>query len=567
MASTRRRATALTWLALGAPLNAAAQEQGEILHVFTGGGSAGQGLGHAINPAGDVNADGFDDVVVGFRNGVNSKAGTARVHSGADGAVLYTFTGNMPAAFFGQTVDGAGDVNADGYADLVVGAVGEDANGIDSGAAYVLSGRDGSQLHRFVGAFAKARFGGSVSGAGDVNGDGFDDVIAGGQPDTAPGHARVLSGADGAVLYDFTGASVTSRLGCAVDLAGDVDGDGVGDLVVGDWRDPTAATGGGSVSVFSGANGALLFRRYGDKANDRLGLAVSGVGDANGDGLSEFMAGTGWADKAIADVGMARVYSGADGATLYTLYGEAMFDFFGAAAAGVGDFDADGAADFAVGAYGDDDGGTNSGSVRVYSGADGTEIFRIDGDSPADELGFSVSAAGSVSGTGSMDLALGAPVDNQGGGSGSGAAYVIAGAEPAGSVSIYCASGPNAYGPGAAIGYLGTTSVAAKDFVLTVAGAKPRSVGLFFFGAQQQQQPFMKGFLCVGGRLYRAGPPIHLDRTGAAELALAAGARPWDRSLLVAGSTWNFQFVYLDTPARTGGPLNLSDALSAAFVP
>ena len=159
--------------------------------------------------------------------------------------MLYTFTGKASNDLFGQAADGAGDANGDGYADLVVGAVGEDANGIDSGAAYVFSGRDGSVLHKFGGSFAKARFGGAVSGAGDVNGDGFADVIVGGQPDNGTpqpnGHARVLSGADGAVLFDFIGTPVTSRLGCAVDLAGDVDGDGVGDLVVGDWRDHTAA--------------------------------------------------------------------------------------------------------------------------------------------------------------------------------------------------------------------------------------------------------------------------------------------------------------------------------------
>ena len=571
MGNTRRRATALVWMALGTSLAAEGQEQGEILHVLAGGGLAGLGLGQVVNSAGDVNGDGFDDVIVGFRNGSGSKAGTARVHSGADGSALFTFTGPMPNAFLGQAVDGAGDVNADGYADLIVGAAGEDANGIDSGAAYVYSGQNGSVLHKLVGSFAKARLGGAVSGAGDLNGDGFADVIVGGQPDTGTpqpnGHARVYSGASGSVLFDFIGPSVVSRLGCAVDLAGDVNGDGVGDLVVGDWRDPTAPTGGGSVSVFSGASGSLLFRRYGDKANDRLGLCVSGVGDANGDGRSEFMAGTGWADATIPDVGMARVYSGADGSTLYTYLGEAMFDFFGAAVAGVGDFDADGAADFAVGAFGDDDGGTNSGSVRVYSGADGALLYRIDGDSLSDELGFSVAAAGQVTGTGSMDFVLGAPVDNQGGGPSSGAAFVIAGATPAAQVEIYCTPGPNKWGPGATIGYLGTTSVSAQDFVLTVDGARPRGVGLFFFGGQQQEKPFMKGFLCVGGRLYRAGPPICLDPNGSGQLALGQLSRPWDRSLPVAGSTWNFQFIYVDPPSRGEGPFNLSDALSAEFVP
>jgi hypothetical protein len=559
-------------MALGASLATEAQEQGEILHVLTGGGTAGLGLGQAVGPAGDVDGDGLDDVIVGFRNGSGSKAGTARVHSGADGSVLFTFTGKVANDLFGQAVDGAGDVNGDGFADVIVGAVGEDANGLDSGAAYVFSGQNGSVLHKFVGSFAKARFGGAVSDAGDVDGDGFADVIVGGQPDNGTpqpnGHARVLSGASGAVLFDFIGTPITSRLGCDVDLAGDVDGDGVGDFVVGDWRDHTAGNSAGSVSVFSGQSGALLFKRFGVKSGDQLGLCVAGIGDMDGDGRSEFLAGTGWADSTITDVGMVRVYAGADGATLHTFYGEAMFDFYGAAAAGVGDFDADGAVDFAVGAFGDDDGGSNSGSLRVYSGVDGAQIFRIDGNSAADELGFSVSAAGAVSGTGSQDLVVGAPVDNQGGGSGSGTAYVIAGAPPPVKVYTYCTPGPNQWGPGATMGYLGSTSVAAKDLVLTVDGARPKSVGLFFFGARQQEKPFMKGFLCIGGKLYRAGPPIHLDRSGSGQLAIGARSRPWDEGLLVAGSTWNFQFIYLDPPSRgKGPPLNLSDALSAEFVP
>jgi len=549
----------------------ASGQQGTLVQVLVGGGAAGRGLGQAVASAGDVDGDGLDDLIAGFRYGSGSNAGTAEVFSGAGGPSLYMFTGKAAGDRFGQAVDGAGDVNADGYDDLVVGAVGEDANGLDSGAAYVYSGRDGQLLYAFAGDFARAHFGGAVSGAGDVNADGFADVVVGGQPDpNTPqpiGFARVFSGADGSVLFDFVGESSTSRLGGSVDAAGDVNGDGFADVLVGDWRDATTGNGAGSASVFSGADGSLLLRVFGDTANDRLGTVVAGVGDVDGDGRPDLLAASPWADGAVADLGLARVYSSQDGSVLHSVYGDAAFDFFGSAAAGVGDFDGDGVADFAVGAFADDDGGVNAGSVRVYSGADGSVLQRVDGDTSSDELGYSVAAAGDVSGDGGADFVVGAPNDDRGGGPGSGAALVFAGAAPANSVESYCTPGLNELGPGAAIGYLGSTSIAAGDFTLTVEGARPRSVGLFFFGADRQRVPFMKGVLCVARPRYRAGPQVHLDASGYGQLELGAARGRWAGRLLAAGSTWNFQFLYLDPPCRKHGPFNLSDAETVTFAP
>jgi len=337
-----------------------------ILYLFNGG-DAGDYFGQSVSDAGDVNNDGYADVIVGAINDDNtgSNVGSASVFNGADGSLLYVFNGESTSDYFGYAVSSAGDVDNDGYADLVVGAYGDDNNGSDSGAASVFSGKTGAILHVFNGDNIQDNFGVSVSGAGDLNNDGYDDVIVGAH---RASKARVFSGADGSILYTFIGDSIADDFGRSVSAAGDVNSDGYSDVIVGAWYNDAVATDTGMVRVFSGSNGSVLYTFYGDTAGDQLGLSVSGVGDVNNDGYDDVIAGAYQDDNNGSNSGSARILSGINGSILYVFNGDNANDSFGAAVSGAGDVNNDGYDDMIVGAYRDDNGGTDSGSVRVLNG-------------------------------------------------------------------------------------------------------------------------------------------------------------------------------------------------------
>ena len=280
---------------------------------------------------------------------------------------LFTVRGDSANDFLGCSVSGAGDVNGDGTPDLIVGAPYDDNNGDESGSARVLSGLDGSTLFTFNGDSAGDRFGDSVSGAGDVNGDGRADLVVGAPHDGGNrGSVRVLSGLDGSTLFTFNG-----------DRAGDYFGDPFGDSAP---------------------------DQIGDSTGDHFGRSVSGAGDVNGDGRADLIVG---APHGGGNRGSARVLSGLDGSTLFTFNGDSAGDHFGRSVSGAGDVNGDGRADLIVGALGDDNKGARSGSVRVFSGLDGSTLFTFDGDSEHARFGRSVSGAGDLNGDGLDDFVVG----------------------------------------------------------------------------------------------------------------------------------------------------------------
>ena len=373
-------------------------------------------FGYSVASAGDVNGDGYDDTIVGapsYDAPSLFNVGRAYVYFGGpelDDDPDVVITGTAPFDQFGLSVSGAGDVNGDGYDDVLVGAPFNDVGGADAGRAYVFFG--GPAMNNvpdvtFTGAFASDFLGYAVAGAGDVNGDGFDDVAVG-----APLHDS--GGVDRGRVYIYFGglamdavADVVPRgqvsgdnFGVSVAGAGDVNGDGFDDIIVGASGSDAAGLDAGRAFVLYG--GAPMNNGHdviltGEAANDFLGWSVAGTGDVNGDvngdGYSDVIVGAYGNDAGGGDAGRAYVYFGGvamDSGADVTMTGEAAFDNLGISVSGAGDVNGDGAADLIAGAIFNDAGGTDAGRAYLYLSTYPAAAPRIAAvrDVPDDQGGF-----------------------------------------------------------------------------------------------------------------------------------------------------------------------------------
>ncbi len=406
----------------------------ETLHRFNGV-AIGDSLGHAVSGAGDVDNDGFADLIVGAwaaDPGGNSFAGSAYVYSGVGGALIYQYHGAAAFDELGVAVSGAGDVNNDGFDDFVIGASGASPGGLGSaGSAFVYSGLNGALIYQYDGEDVSVSLGSAVSAAGDVNNDGFDDFIIGSEsarPNAlfSAGSAMVYSGATGALIYRIDGTVAWDTLGHSVAGAGDVDGDGSDDFLIGaPLADPGGVSASGSAFVYSGASGLLLYQYDGTTTFDGMGESVAGAGDVDQDGFADFIIGAKSTDVGgVVNAGSAFVYSGASGLLLHRFDGDTSSTSFGISVSGAGDFDGDGFDDLIVGANTAAPGGvSNAGSALVYSGASGDLLFRADGEDSQDFLGR-VSGAGDVDGDGRGDVIVGASGEDPSFITDAGSAYV-----------------------------------------------------------------------------------------------------------------------------------------------
>jgi Ca2+-binding RTX toxin-like protein len=392
--------------------------------------------GTSVSNAGDVNGDGIDDLIIGAFN-ANGGAGQSYVVFGRssgfapsfnlsslDGTNGFAINGIAGFDFSGRSVSSAGDVNGDGIDDLIIGARFADPNGINSaGQSYVVFGRNTGF--------------GSVLNLSSLNGTNGSRI-------------------NGIAAFDQSGISVSS--------AGDVNGDGIDDLIIGANFDPNGNSNAGqSYVVFgrntgfaadinlSNLNGTNGSRINGIAGGDQSGYSVSSAGDVNGDGIDDLIIGARLANSSsgqsyvvfgrntgfAANINLSRL----NGNNGFRINGIVGGDQSGFSVSSAGDVNGDGIDDLIIGADSADPNGT-SGAGQSYvvfgkttgfaanlnlSGLNGTNGFAINGIAAFDSSGTSVSSAGDVNGDGIDDLIIGARFASPNGNSNSGQSYVIYG--------------------------------------------------------------------------------------------------------------------------------------------
>ena len=318
---------------------------GRLIHLLVGPPDC-MSFGGSIAPAGDVNNDGIDDVIVGAPHGNRSHA---YVYSGGNGQLLHEWSRGV--VHFGQSVAGVGDVNGDGCDDLIVGAIrASSLSESDCGAAFVYSGLNGELLYRFDGKASGGEFGLDVAGAGDLNQDGVPDFLVStrnGDAGRNAGSCYAYSGADGSQLFEWQGYAQGDRLGCSISITDDLNHDGSPEVILGAQ---SAGSPGlkstGAVYVASGKDGSLLQTYFGARRKGLFGAHVDGFSDINGDGVKDIVIASPEADTYR--YGAVFIYSGADGSFLNRIDGVESYGEFGQALACLGDLDGDGFNEVAV---------------------------------------------------------------------------------------------------------------------------------------------------------------------------------------------------------------------------
>ncbi len=474
--------------------------------------------GRSVSNAGDINGDGLDDIIIGNDRGNpnGNRSGESYVVFGnangfssslnltaLDGTDGFVIKGIDPLDNSGRAVSHAGDVNDDGIDDLIIGANGGDPNGSYSGESYVVFGNangfassfnlddlDGSNGFSINGIDAFDNSGGSVSSAGDINGDGIDDLIIGakgGDPNGInSGESYIVFGksngfASSLNLSDLNGTNGLvingidsyDTAGHVVSSAGDINGDGIGDLIIGAaYAKPNGNYSGESYVVFGNAigfgsslnlsdlDGTNGFVINGIDSTDFSGRSLSSAGDINDDGIDDLVIGAPFADPNGDNSGESYVVFGnakgfgsrlnlsdLDGTNGFVINGIDSADTSGRSVSNAGDINGDGVDDLIIGANGGDPNGDGSGESYVIFGntnsfssslnlsdLNGTNGFVIHGIQNGEGSGYAVSSAGDINGDGMDDLLIGAPyaapTDNHG------TSYVVFGSSDIGARGI-----------------------------------------------------------------------------------------------------------------------------------
>jgi hypothetical protein len=295
----------------------------------------------------------------GVPAGGPASAGRGAPAAPGSGTTIHTWAGDQPGERYGWAVADLADIDGDRVKEAIIGAPRHvDGTGTPAGHTDVRSGRTGAVLFRFTGA-AEDRHGYAIADAGDVDGDGRHDIVVGatGEGQLActavprAGRAYVYSGRTGAVLHRIEGQAAGDQFGGAVGSAGDVTGDGRADLLVGaPCHDGPAGVDAGRAYVVDGRTGRVLRTHDGAAAGDGFGWGIAGTGDLDLDRRGDYIVGA--KDAGARDAGLAYVFSGRRGRLLHLLRGDARsVDFGWFFVAGVGDVDGDRRRDLYVGDF------------------------------------------------------------------------------------------------------------------------------------------------------------------------------------------------------------------------
>jgi hypothetical protein len=326
------------------------------------GAAAEDELGTGVELAGDTNKDGVPDVVASAPGG-----GKAYVYSGRDGRVLLTLSAESKDDMFGRHVSYAGDVDGDGYDDVIVGAPSNAAGGKDAGRAYVFSGRDGHRLIAWTGERAGDQFGSTVAG---YRRDGRTFLLVG-APMAGPrktGRVYVYDRLDAKPRFVLESDETGARFGYMfMSVPGDLDGDGVPDLYATDFSNAAKGPSTGRAYAFSGKTGAKLLTLTGEGAGEGFGIGPAAAGDVDGDGRPDLIVGAWQYAGAAVSAGRAYLYSGRDGKLMKTYTCRIPGDTFGFDAVGLGDTDGDGTVDLLITSAWSGIKGNHSGRVFLIS--------------------------------------------------------------------------------------------------------------------------------------------------------------------------------------------------------
>lgn len=326
------------------------------------------------------------------------------------------FSGEAALDTFGTTIAVVGDLDGDSVDDLLIGAPNSSTNAWHGGAAYAYSGATRTLLATWRGQRLDDALGLALCGPGDLDGDGVGELLIG-APNmiggTIRGQVKLYSGATRALLRTFDGAVPGDAFGSSIAALADQTGDGVPEIAIG-------APGASAYFIYDGANGGEVGQFTSLQPDSSLGNAIAPADDLDHDGIGDFFVSAPfWRDSSGTVVGRLQLRSGRDGSVLRNHYGENrssfMVDFYGWTAIAVTDVDRDGVRDYATGAWAF--GSCQEGRIYVYSGQSGLEIGRYDGSDCGDLSGCLLADGGDLDGDGSGDLLVGHPQhgsDNEG---------------------------------------------------------------------------------------------------------------------------------------------------------